>query len=174
MLEYWPMLRQLVAVLVALLHGQDDNGMEIYFTSSTNKFGSFTEPKDFVDTINAMKPGDKDARKRAGSTEDANPDDITDVLLHLLGLAGKAVYKENFTLIVLTDGIWKGIQKKRTVANGIVNCLERWENKTSMKDKLGVRGFSIQFVQFGNDKDASEEFGYMDDDLKYNDGTTVP
>lgn len=174
--EHWPRARELVAVIVALLHGQDDNGMEIYFTSSTKKFGPFTEPKQFTDIINRMRPRATEAgrgevddegseKKDQGSMQHETADDIRDVLQHILSLVGKKDYDRKLTLIILTDGVWKGVGDKKSVAKQIANWLERWEDRKALKKLLLVRGLSLQFVQFGNDPDATEQFEYMDDHL---------
>jgi hypothetical protein len=170
MAKHWPRVRDLVAVLVTLLHGQDDDGMELYFTSSTKKYGPYSEPKDFVDRINEKKPKEKEEENVQKQTED----DIREVLFHILNLVGKPTYERKLTLIILTDGIWKDISQKRTVANGIVHWLERWEDRQSLKDMLRQRGLSIQFVQFGDDEDATREFDYMDNRLVKSDGTKLP
>ena len=175
--SHWPRVRELVAVIVALLYGQDDNGMEIYFTSSMDPFGPFSEPKDFVRVINKMKPKAAPSPDEADETilDEANrADDIRKVLFHILGLVGKKGYKRKLTLIILTDGLWKGISDKRTVANGIVNCLEQWQDEKALREMLKVRGVSLQFVQFGKDEAARKEFTYMDDHLVNSKGRRLP
>ncbi|KAL2075033.1 hypothetical protein VTL71DRAFT_8813 [Oculimacula yallundae] len=176
--KYWPWARDLVAVLVALLHGQDDNGMEIYFTSSTKTYGPFTEPNEFVSIINQMNPktrqsdnlqeqGDNHARQEKA-------DDIRKVLGRILDKVGEETYHRKLTLIILTDGVWKGITEKRTVAEMIVSKLEMWYDKALLKEMMQDRGVSLQFVQFGNDPQASAVFGLMDDNLRASDGKKIP
>jgi len=69
--------------------------------------------------------------------------------------AGKA---KKLTLIVLTDGIWKGSVPPEGVEEKIVEFLGKFE---TLKD----RAFSIQFVRFGDDPDAIEKLRRLDDEL---------
>lgn len=188
MCQHWPMMRSLVIVLAALLYGQDDNGMDIYFTSSNTRHGPFTEPTEFVKIINKMEPAerypktDKQGRKRS-LNDDGRANDIRTSLNEILSLVGtqpKHMTKENYTrkltLIIFTDGRWVGIKKKRTVAEQIVHWVNRWGDKDHLQKMLENenRGLSFQFVQFGNDKQATKEFEYMDNDLANTDGTRLP
>lgn len=173
MARHWPMLRDLVAVLVALLRNQDDNGMDFYFTSSKIKYGPFKEPKDFLDTINQMKPKRTVLRNIIAESESKErADDIREALSQVLNLIGDSGYDRKLTLIILTDGIWRGVSQKRTVANLIVSCIERWGDRDP--NLLENRGLSLQFVQFGDDKDATDEFKYMDDEIATWDGAKLP
>lgn len=58
MTEHWIYARDLVSVLVAFLHGQDDDGIDLYFTASSQPVGTFHEPKQFVEEMNKHRPYD--------------------------------------------------------------------------------------------------------------------
>ncbi|KAH6661990.1 hypothetical protein B0J14DRAFT_311898 [Halenospora varia] len=175
--DHWHRIRELVAVMVALLYGQDDNGMELYFTSSAKKFGPFTEPYQFVEKINEMRPNRprRNLPKHGDMGQEIeNSDDIREVLFDILNLVGKGMYRRKLTLIIFTDGVWKDINDKRTVAHGIANRLQIWEDKPALKQMVEARDISLQFVQFGDDWQATEEFKYLDNDLTKPDGTPLP
>lgn len=174
MAKHWPRVRELVATLVTLLHGQDDNGMEMYFTSSETKHGPITEPFQFVDIINQMKPKVEISQDRASISEAKRADDIRKALAQILSLVGQTTYKRKLTLIILTDGIWKGISNRRTVADRIVTSFQEWQDEDILKEMLEIRGLSIQFVQFGDDKAAEMEFEYMDNHLVKSNGEKLP
>lgn len=174
---HWSRVRELIGVLVAMLNAQDDNGMEIYFTSCAKPFGPLHEPKQFVDIVNKMRPKDppdNSERNEAVWAEAARANDIRKVLMEILHMIGNTVYQRKVTLIILTDGIWSGIGAKRTVADRIVNFLEQWQDERSLKGKLKSRGVSIQFIQFGDDEDAKNELKYLDDELENSEGHRLP
>ncbi|XMA09784.1 hypothetical protein WAI453_002575 [Rhynchosporium graminicola] len=171
--DHWPRARDLVAVLVALLHGQDDNGLELYFTSSKKPFGPFVEPREFVDTIDlpinkprvSQQADDCDEQGFIG-VKNGSADNIKEVLFHILDLVGKASYARKLTLIIFTDGIWKGVEEKETVADGISHHITMWADRNKdLKELMKVRGLSLQFVQFGNDPDATAMLEDMDNHL---------
>ncbi len=174
MAEHWVFAKELVSVLTAFLYEQDDDGMDMYFTSSTTAFGSFSKPGDFVKAMSEMCPKPAPMAK-ATHPPDKLPDerDIRDVLEHILRL-WRSKYQRKLTLLVLTDGVWPNIAEKRTVANLIVSFLEKWADKKGPKDLLQERGLSIQFIQLGSDEAAREEFEYMDDKLTGSGGLNLP
>lgn len=58
MAEHWIYARELVSVLVAFLYGQDDDGIDLYFTDSSQLVGTFHEPKQFVEEMTKHRPND--------------------------------------------------------------------------------------------------------------------
>lgn len=185
--QHWPMVRGLVSVLTALLYGQDANGMDIYFTSSSERYGPFTEPVQFTNLINKMKAINRtsiigEQGPRRSPTND-RADDIRESLGEILSLVATPSkqrtnkhYTRKLTIIIFTDGCWDGITRKRTVAERIVSWIDQWEDEDHLHKMLENenRGLSIQFVQFGNDKEATIEFEYMDNELANIDGTPLP
>ncbi|KAK3365510.1 hypothetical protein B0T24DRAFT_636000 [Lasiosphaeria ovina] len=199
--EYWLWAMDLVSVLVAFLYGQDDDGMELYFTSSRAPVGSFHEPKQFIEAMSRMKPkprsrlgGSPSAptpsalppgspfimRTGTTSTTSSNQldqEDIRESLAEILEQWGRKhakKEKKKLTLIILTDGVWPGISKKETVANEIIRALEKWQDKVPLKEQLGSRGLSIQFVRFGDDPKAIEILDWMDNELSTMNGEQLP
>ncbi|KAH6656535.1 hypothetical protein BKA67DRAFT_531800 [Truncatella angustata] len=56
MQKHWMFARDLLVVLTAFLYGQDDDGMDLYFTSRRQKVGTYEEPKDFFEEMGRNKP----------------------------------------------------------------------------------------------------------------------
>lgn len=193
-----------MSVLVAFLYGQDDDGIDLYFTSSSQLVGTFHEPKQFFaemskyrpsndfqqnlsrtrnlakDTNSGFTPPDSIPRAATASTASSNElseniNDVLDEILRNWSTSFTKKEKKKLTLIVLTDGVWAGVQKKGIVANGIVHAVETAQNRGgSLRKQLGQRGLSIQFVRFGNDEEAIAEFDYMDNSLRGTDGQPLP
>ena len=200
MVKHWIWARELLAVLVAFLYGQDDDGMELYFTSSKKAIGTFHQPKEFVELMNknvptadddtyqssvdrsSMSPVDvsfaRSSTVLTSASDESDPEDIREVLGEILTGWSKKYLKQQrkLTLIVLTDGIWKtpSARSKRMVANEIIHSLERWQEKVPLNEQLGSRGLSIQFIRFGHDQDAIQELNWMDNHLTATDGTILP
>jgi hypothetical protein len=159
--------------------------MELYFTSSPDKLGPFTEPKQFVELINRNKPRESPSDNSQGrwstsATTRETADDIRVVLGRILDKVGdpdkvgEQTYNRKLTLIILTDGIWKGIGDKRGVADTIVSKLGMWIDKIPLKELMDERGLSLQFVRFGDDRSAREELEYLDDNLTNSRGERLP
>jgi hypothetical protein len=177
MAEHWPMARNLVSVLAALLYEQDDNGMDLYFTSTTKKCGTFGEPQAFANAINEMRPrtdSSPEIRTQLTAKDSTKADDIRFTLSHILDLIGESGYRRKTTLLILTDGVWKGISRKRTVADKITNQMQQWADRGTMKSLVFNRGLSIQFIQFGDDDEATAEFDYLDNRLADSEGNLLP
>ncbi len=68
------------------------------------------------------------------------------------------------TFLVLTNGLWVRSDDQNTdVEKAIIGFVKELE-----KDRRGTvwkRGFSIQFVQFGDDPDAAALFQKLDDEI---------
>lgn len=200
MAEHWTHAKDLVSVLVAFLYGQDDDGIDLYFTSSKHPFGPFDEPKQFVEEMNKHRPSHGSHRKVATPVDDPQPEfsppdsiprattsstassnelneNITDVLDGILENWSKgftAKEKKKLTLVILTDGVWPGVSNKATLTHVIIHTLERAQNKKRLRKQLDERGLSIQFVRFGRGQAAIDALEHMDNNLKGTDGQPLP
>lgn len=72
--------------------------------------------------------------------------------------------ERKLTVIIFTDGKWEGMNRKAQVNGTITGFSKALEKEVGSLQKRFV---SIQFVQFGNDPDASHRLGHLDDDLRY-------
>ena len=73
------------------------------------------------------------------------------------------------TIIVLTDGKWKDMTNKLAVDNKIVGFCQRLRALRPNSLEEDERRLSIQFVQFGEDAQATHRLRRLDDQLKYRD-----
>ncbi|KAK9802150.1 hypothetical protein SCARD494_00083 [Seiridium cardinale] len=202
--EHWIWARDLLSVLTAFLYKQDDDGMDLYFTSRRQVVGTFKEPKQFVEAMDQHRPQQPEAAQptskptvmtnthsiqhaapsRSSTAETSsssrsnehNPEDIRYVLKDILDHWATKFKrkKKKLTLIILTDGIWHNVKEKHTVADEIVTSLQRWQDKDVLKKQLESRGLSIQFVRFGDNEDAKIELDRMDTNLTTRNGTRLP
>jgi hypothetical protein len=191
MAKYWVFARHLVSLLVALIYDQDDDGMELYFTSSKEPIRKLREPREFVDAMNKMRPRSESEKHNdslpniaetiyrsatgftaseptiTGDAHSSHADDIRYTLVHILQ-RWQEDYKRKLTLIVFTDGVWKDVKEKKTVADNLIVQLSTWQDRDELKTKLKDRDLTIQFVQFGDNSEATKLFKWMDDELGNN------
>lgn len=197
--SHWIYAKDLISVLVAFLYGQDDDGMDLYFTSSKQLVGTFCEPKEFVREMNEHRPNhgvpqkafaavngrhseflppDSIPRAATASTASSNEpnENMSEVLDGILeNWSNNFMEKgKKLTLIILTDGVWPGVKNKATVTHGIIHTLERAQNKKMLRKQLDERGLSIQFVRFGHDEAVIEALEQMDNDLRGTDDQLLP
>lgn len=66
------------------------------------------------------------------------------------------------TVYVFTDGNWDAMDDKDQVAQQIKTFSAEMKAR---RNSLKLRPFSIQFIQFGRDRDASERLRHLDEDL---------
>lgn len=82
----------------------------------------------------------------------------------------RRVMKSNYTklrtltLIILTDGAWEGMKDKDEVRSKIVSFVR---SLTDVVGDLKERPVSIEFIQLGDDPDATERFWRLDNLLKF-------
>ncbi|RDW60992.1 hypothetical protein BP6252_12375 [Coleophoma cylindrospora] len=149
MVDYWDEQTFLLETFIMKAAGQDEDGMDLFFTSGTvsvrneKKFGKFKKAMENHDAV--PKSGvHTDMRRSLGT--------IFREYLH--DLEHKSGVKD-LTIIVLTDGKWAGMierDQEDSLSNKIANFVSTVVRKTN---NLKDRPVSIEFVQFGNDYEAS-------------------
>jgi hypothetical protein len=199
--SHWIYVKDLISVLVAFLYEQDDDGMDLYFTSSKQLIGKgLHEPKQFVEEMNKHRPRAEvqehkpfaavsdphseflppDSIPRAATASTASSSEPNENMSEVLDWILENwfhSFMENgkkLTLIILTDGVWPGVKKKATVTQGIIHAVERAQNKKKLSKQLNERGLSIQFVRFGHDEAAIEALDQMDNNLRGTDDKPLP
>ena len=160
MIDSWFEARFLLKTLLMKSAGLDEDGMDLQFTlgrihvKGKNKVSLFS------------KSMDDDAAKPKPGMHTNMRDSLNNVLDNYYNCAAKCVAQNEkprqLTLIVLTDGIWSGMSNKEDIA-GLI------ENFTTRVNKLINRPIdrlvSIEFVQFGQDVDATQRLRWLDDNL---------
>ena len=178
MVESWPQATELLDVLVKKSKNLDENGMDLYFTHTNGK------PNAVLTSQRAGKPiraptfpgvdGKKDVArfKEAMKVADSQPvpGTKTDMNLMLGFLLDKYITHlrdvgtnnaKKQTIIVLTDGKWEHDK----VSGVIKDFVNKWKGLD--RDKIESRSMGIQFVQFGNDPDATLRLDYLDNKLPF-------
>ncbi|KAL5371662.1 hypothetical protein DPSP01_014098 [Paraphaeosphaeria sporulosa] len=165
MAPYWDEATFLLETLVMKAKPFDKDGMDLFFTlSSTSIKGSKDESK-FRSKMQATRPRD-------GSnmiTDMVRP--IETVFSTYFKELEKSKRKgtkpkEELTLIILTDGIWAGMETSDEVYKYILKLLKDLEKRKILGYKK--RPVSIEFVQFSDNADATERLRALDDDIEYN------
>jgi hypothetical protein len=161
MREHWAEATNLIDVLVMKATGQDKDGMDLFFTCGPVEIKNKKKEKDFVE---AMK--DPEAQPRDNIYTDMKRklgDILRDYQAELEKERRTNIKVKNLTIIVLTDGIWGGMDDKDDVFQKIVTLIVNLKiSGREMKD----RPLSIEFIQFGEDPDATLRLRHLDDDLK--------
>ena len=71
----------------------------------------------------------------------------------------------SLTIVVLTDGLWAGMNNQNELEDKIVEFHKSLEK--AMDGMRGDRQVSIQFIQFGDNEEAKERLRRLDDDMPY-------
>lgn len=159
---FWDEAKFVLETLLMKAVGLDEDGMDLTFTSGSCNVEGQEKGKQF------MK-----AMQRSGAVPiDGMHTDMAKALQEILDnylMQARRSYpqvKKNLTLIVLTDGIWNGTLDKDKVRRVVVDFCVSLE-KIRGKDIRIERPVSIEFIQFGKDKEATVRLRHLDDDLKW-------
>jgi hypothetical protein len=162
MSDWWFEASYLLETLLMKLEGLDKNGMDLSFT-----LGPVTvqNNKSIPDFMKAMK----EARPPQGSMHATDMRaSLGNILDHYVNEVERKHRSrgtdpaKDLTILVLTDGIWEGTTEKQEVNKTIVKFLKRLK---AIKGDLSHRPASIEFIQFGNDDDATFRLRQLDDNL---------
>ncbi|KAK1977651.1 kinase-like domain-containing protein [Colletotrichum cereale] len=170
-------------ILVWRSLGYDDNGMELYFTDPD------TDPKAKIVESRSQKPKlFSNAMKYAEPAVAKSPTQVVDTTIvpeltriingYTRAKTSKSPPRKK-TIIILTDGIWKGMRMEHTIdvyLRSIFNELKDLHGDLSyippgksreQVDISKIRPVTIQFVQFGDDTNATERLRRLDDDMTF-------
>lgn len=159
---FWDEAKFVLETLLMKAVGLDEDGMDLTFTSGSCNVEGQEKGKQF------MK-----AMQRPGAVPiDGMHTDMAKALQEILdkylvyATQPHPQVKKNFTLIVLTDGIWNGTLDKDKVRRVVIEFCKSLE-RIRGKDIRIERPVSVEFIQFGRDKDATVRLRNLDDDLKW-------
>ena len=179
MKEFWDETQFLLETLVMKCKGIDKNGMDLMFTTGNvmvENSDNVTRFSEAMENENAMPR--KDRRTNMSSVLGSIFMDYLNELDDLkepkgkrkpglFRLKSKEKRVKDVTLLVLTDGIWAGNPRyphKDEVDNAIVSFVKELQRRTG---SVKPRGFSISFIQLGEDPNATAHLQHLDDDLKF-------
>ena len=157
MSPYWYNAKYLLETLVLKATGQDNDGMDLSFTSGNVSVWNGDHVSKFTKAMN-----DPDAQPRLHMHTDMKKS-LGDIFYNYSSEAKKRDIK-NLTLIVLTDGKWDGMDDKNGVDTKIIEFAKELQ---SIVGNLKDRPVSIEFIQFGDDPNATSRLRRLDDDLVF-------
>ena len=158
--EHWYEATKLLELLVKKAKGVDDNGMDLRFTTGSATLRNEESASKFVGKMEKARP-------KTASRERAHTD-LRSSLGHILHEYSSRVKNnggnsKDAVVIILTDGVWAGMEEKLSVAEQIKTFSDKLRTQQLFTKH---RPFSIQFIQFGNDQDATDRLRYLDDYLQ--------
>jgi hypothetical protein len=176
MKEYWDETQFLLETLVMKCKGIDKDGMDLLFTAGhviVENSDNVTRFSEAMENENAMPI--RDRRTNMSWVLDNIFTDYLNELDNLKEPKGKkkqGIFRlktkekrvKDVTLLVLTDGIWAGNTMRDEVDNTIIRFVKQLQARTG---SVNPRGFSISFIQLGEDHNATVHLQHLDDDLKF-------
>ena len=156
----WFQATYTLETLVMKAHGLDPDGMDLTFTTGKIKVEGKEEPKAFVQ---AMKDGYPKEHVATNMVESLSKI-LNEYIRKLRSRDQTSSSTNTVTLIVLTDGLWDGTTQKEHVKEKIVEFLQELERLRL--NNIEFRPFSIEFVQFGHDADATRRLKDLDNFLR--------
>lgn len=164
MKEHWAQTKHLLRTLVLKAAGQDDNGLDLCFTLGQEKLeNKKSSSKDWdrvMEKAAPMKEARTDMKRRLAEILDG----------YLEQVRGEKKYHRGkplrgLTIIVLTDGIWAGMGNNQHAVNDkIVSFMHQL--KVVVGDLID-RLVSIEFVQLGDDQEATYRLRQLDTGMKW-------
>jgi hypothetical protein len=156
----WFQATFLLETLVMKAKGQDENGMDLYFTIGKSRVNNSNDKSAFIKAMEKERPEPgmhTDIRIRLGKI-------FEDYIREATKGTRVNTKVRNLTLIILTDGIWSGTGDKDEVRRNIIRFVK---DLTKLVGEHRNRPVSIEFIQFGDDLDATHRLRSLDDDLKW-------
>jgi hypothetical protein len=159
MRRYWPEAEELMETLMMKVKYVDEDGVDFYVTDNTvSKLGTNDKAK-------VMKAMTEAAPGPTAMNTDMNAA-LGRIFQERLGkLESAKRYGQTprkMTLVVLTDGTWKGTLGEYQVDDKIVAFVKQTD---AIFGKLEERPCTIEFIQFGDDPQGRERLRRLDDDL---------
>ena len=158
MQAHWYEATQLLEVLVKKARGVDGDGMDLRFTTGNISLDGQSSAHEFVKSMHKARPMTR-LEERAHTDLRISLGEIGQE--YLSKLRRRLLNVKDVVVIVLTDGIWKGMEYPGAVADHI----KQFASQVEALQNLKHRPFSVEFIQFGNDEAATRRLRYLDDCL---------
>ena len=162
MKSHWPDVRELLGLLGYILKSYDQNGLDLYFTSSNKSYSKVRTSSNLLAIFDQKQPhGKLDMSERLGSI-------VSEYQRRLNkqhtknSLRAKIGQEETrpLSLYVFTDGTW---QPDCDVASVIRSMVDSLDQHNLLRTQVG-----IQFIRFGNRPEGIERLTALDTGLKLN------
>lgn len=161
--DHWDATTYLLETLVMKAHDQDPDGPDLVFTNDKNLRREKTA-SEFRKAMQGVRP-----QLDSGVHTNIKVS-MEKILRDYIGQVKRTRNKElvrALTVIVLTDGLWKGMDDRDEIITEIVQFYKKLE--AAMNNDVRHRQVSIQFIQMGDDDEARERLRRLDDDTPYRD-----
>ncbi|KAL8684508.1 MAG: hypothetical protein Q9224_006307 [Gallowayella concinna] len=163
MRSHWAETEYLLKTLVLKAAGQDDDGLDLSFTLGQERLENKKSiSKDWERAMEKAEPRNERTNMKTSLAEllQAYLEQVQEQKRHQWGKPLKKL-----TIIVLTDGIWAGMGNNQNAVNDtIVNFVHKLEK---IVGDLIERLVSIEFVQLGNDPEATYRLRQLDIGMKW-------
>jgi hypothetical protein len=166
---YWDEATYLLETLVMKAKPFDDDGMDLFFTLGQASVKGKKDEKLFREKMRSQRPKTASVLK----TDMVVPiEQIFKSYFKLLDSYEDKYRKSKkrtdprLTLVILTDGMWAATEHSDEVYHYMVkDLLPKLDERNILRFKQ--RPVSIEFVQFGDNDDATERLRALDDDMEY-------
>jgi hypothetical protein len=161
MATYWSEVTNVLETLAYFPRRQDPDGLELTFT-----FGKASCQSDSARKLKNTMRG-KDAKPSSGihtNMASALGKALSGYLQPLASMRGQP---KSLSLYVLTDGVWLGTPNLDAVYDVIAEFWTKFE-KLDRSVLKSERRVGIQFVQFGNEPEATSRLKKLDSELPFN------
>jgi len=162
MSDHWDEATFLLETLVMKAHGQDPDGPDMAFTNDGKRITKGKGAAAFRRAMQEVRPR-KDSHVRTNIKTALIP--IFNNYVSMVRQTHDKSKVNALTVIILTDGLWMGMGDKNEIISKIVQFYQQL--KENMDGMMRDRQVSIQFIQFGDDKEARERLRRLDDDMPY-------
>ena len=166
---YWDEATYLLETLVMKAKPFDKDGMDMFFTIGQASVKGKKDEKLFRDKMREQRP----KKFPASSTDMTLP--IEQIFKNYFARwdnyqarisKRKDATEPRLTLIILTDGMWTAMRYSDEVYRYMAEILlPELERRNILRFRQ--RPVSIEFVQFGNNDEATEKLRILDDDMEF-------
>ena len=155
--DHWFEATKLLELLVKKAKGVDEDGMDLRFTTGNISLDNKDSASKFVESMKVARPKTRSKERAHTDLRRSLGGILTDYASKMRHRRGNV---KDATVIILTDGVWAGMEDKDSVADLINKFLAQMKQYDY---NFKHRPFSIQFIQFGNHLDATRRLKYLDD-----------
>ena len=155
---HWYEATKLLEVLVEKAKGVDTNGMDLRFTTGTTSLDGQNSAHEFVKSMHTARPKTLPVEQAHTDLRSSLGDIWQDYLRKLKSFRQNI---KDVVVIILTDGIWKGMENPNEMADHI----KKFSDEIVARQSMNFRPFSIEFIQFGNDRAVERRLRYLDEYL---------
>ena len=157
MAEHWDTATFVLETLVWKAYQLDPDGPDLVFIRHGVKLDSSKHPEKFRKAMQGLRKQHSTSKKTT-----IMKSTLESILNAYIGKRSSAEQmSKNLTIIVLTDGLWTATEDCEEFVKAIAHFKERLS--AAMKTIVRPRQVTIQFVQFGKDRNAVEKLIYLDD-----------